>query len=283
MQRLKGSSNLEFSLSDISRDVDKISNEMKDLKLRLERAKQRRFQAHQRRIEIAKNLNEACTLRDNIFQTMNKLENEKSLVIEQKESIENELNVSKQKQEKYMRMSSLNDAFFIWYNGPFATINSFRLGSLPLKPVEWTEINAALGQAVLVVAIIALRSGIEFKKYGLVPMGSFSKVFKMEDRRTLLSLYTDGSFSLFPKRNFNAALVGFVSCIYELGEYIKSHDPTYGLPNAIDLKENTINEVSILLANDDEIWTRALKFLLSDIKWIIAWYTKHYNNHIRGI
>lgn len=59
--------------------------------------------------------------------------------------------------KKLMQMNAINDAFFIWYSGPFATINNFRLGNLPAKPVEWTEINAALGQAVLAVAVVAQR------------------------------------------------------------------------------------------------------------------------------
>jgi hypothetical protein len=81
----------------------------------------------------------------------------------------------------------------------------------------FTEINNALGQAVLAIAIIAERAHIEFKKYGLIPMGSYPKIYKVEDRRTLYCLYTDGSFSLFPKRKFNLALVGFLHCVKELG------------------------------------------------------------------
>ena len=50
---------------------------------------------------------------------------------------------------KLAQCNAINDAFHIWYAGPFATINGFRLGNLTTRPIEWTEINAALGQAVL--------------------------------------------------------------------------------------------------------------------------------------
>ena len=39
------------------------------------------------------------------------------------------------------------DAFHIWTDGAFGTINGFRLGRLPNVVVEWDEINAAFGLA----------------------------------------------------------------------------------------------------------------------------------------
>jgi hypothetical protein len=131
--------------------------------------------------------------------------------------------------QKLVQCNAVNDAFHVWYAGPFATINGFRLGTLPSRPVEWTEINAALGQAVLAIATVAARARYEFKvttrfacsallipcpgplihvapdllhtkRFGLIPHGSFPKVYNVGDRRTVFTLYTDGSaFSLFPK------------------------------------------------------------------------------------
>ena len=37
------------------------------------------------------------------------------------------------------------------HDGPFGTISGFRLGRTPEAPVEWDEINAAWGQAVLLL------------------------------------------------------------------------------------------------------------------------------------
>ena len=37
------------------------------------------------------------------------------------------------------------------HDGPFGTISSFRLGRTPEVAVEWDEINAAWGQAVLLL------------------------------------------------------------------------------------------------------------------------------------
>lgn len=177
--------------------------------------------------------------------------------------------------QKLMQYDSINDSFHIWYSGPFATINGFRLGTLPSCVIEWTEINAALGQAVLAIAIVAEKSNFEFKMYGLMPMGSFPKVYRVSDRRTIYCLYTDGSFSLFPKKRFNLALIGFLHCVEELGMHVYTQDPTLSLPYVINPLDGMINDQSILLGVDDEIWTRSLKFLLADIKWIIAWAAKY--------
>ena len=174
-------------------------------------------------------------------------------------------------------MNALNDTFFIWFNGPFATINNFRLGLLPFKNVDWAEINAALGQAALLLHIIYTRTNIPMRRYTLAPSGSFSKVIKVDDRRSF-NLYHETGFALTPKANLNRGLSGLVSVVYEIGEYILKHDPTLQLPYHINLTDNTIEKISYFWDKDDEQWTRALKFLLSDIKWILAWFTKHFNN-----
>ena len=175
-----------------------------------------------------------------------------------------------------MKLNPINDAFHIWYAGPFATINDFRLGRLPSHQLDWAETNAALGEAAAAVYTIAKMGRIQFKRYQIYPMGSFARISKVDDTRTLYNLFTDGSFSLFPKRNFNTALVGFLSCIDEIGEHVLLHDPTLQLPYKIDTHEGKINSHSISVSSaDEEQWTKALKYMLSDIKWIIAWSTKH--------
>ena len=48
-----------------------------------------------------------------------------------------------------------NDVFCIWHKGPFGTIGGFRLGRTSEEAVEWDEINAALGQTVLLLKTMA--------------------------------------------------------------------------------------------------------------------------------
>lgn len=53
-----------------------------------------------------------------------------------------------------------NDVFHIWHEGPFGTISGFRLGRTPTEAVEWGEINAAWGQAVLLLHTLAQVRGV---------------------------------------------------------------------------------------------------------------------------
>jgi hypothetical protein len=63
----------------------------------------------------------------------------------------------------------LNDTFRIWHDGPFGTISGFRLGRTPEHPVEWNEINAAWGQAVLLLHTMAQQCKLNFScKFGNV-------------------------------------------------------------------------------------------------------------------
>jgi beclin 1 len=56
----------------------------------------------------------------------------------------------------------LNDAFKIWHEGPFGTISGFRLGRTPEVVVGWEEINAAWGQAVLLLHTLAAQCQLNF-------------------------------------------------------------------------------------------------------------------------
>lgn len=124
-----------------------------------------------------------------------------------------------------------SDALFVWYSGPFATINGCRLGRLPAQPVDWSEVNAALGQATLLLTIIAGRVGYRFQRHRVVPMGSFSRVAPASDEKTTYDLYYNNR--MFAASRLNTALKVFVNCIAELGEYAQSVDQSFFWPYPI--------------------------------------------------
>lgn len=250
------------------------------LKYQIAMAKQRKQDAQQRRMQLAREQHKVRQVRDAVLSKIMSLSTESAVLKDQLSATTEECMRVAIKLQRFMQLNAINDCFYVWYNGPYGTINGFRLGNLPLKPVDWNEINAALGQGVLAIATVAAKAKYEFKRYSLSPMGSFSKIFKAEDKKTPLGLYTDGTFQLFPKRNFNAALTGFLSCIHELGEYTRTKDPTLQLPYAINVADGKIHDLTITLGADDEMWARALKFLLTDIKWVVAWACKHCNSNL---
>lgn len=74
------------------------------------------------------------------------------------------------------------------HSGQFGTINNFRLGRLPNIPVEWSEINAAWGQAALLLYSLAKKIDLTFQRYKLVPYGNHSFLESLEDKSKELPL-----------------------------------------------------------------------------------------------
>jgi len=62
------------------------------------------------------------------------------------------------------------------------------LGRLPSYPVEWSEINAAWGQTVLLLYALAKKMNFTFKDYKLVPYGNHSFIETLEDKPKELPL-----------------------------------------------------------------------------------------------
>ncbi|EQC30078.1 hypothetical protein SDRG_12139 [Saprolegnia diclina VS20] len=172
------------------------------------------------------------------------------------------------------RYNVFNDTFHIWHEGSFGTINGLRLGRLPSKPVEWAEINAALGQATLLLATVAGRANLTFARHTPVARGSYSKMLtaQSKDKRKEYPLYSDGSF--FQRQKFNQALVFFLECVDEAGVRAMREEPSLRFPYKI--YKGKIGELAISVGGNDEQWTRALKYLLTHLKWLLAWIAKRY-------
>ncbi|KAF8923939.1 autophagy protein 6 [Dissophora ornata] len=175
--------------------------------------------------------------------------------------------------EKLHKTNVYNDTFCIGHDGHFATINGFRLGRLPAQPVDWLEINAAWGQTLLLLHTIANKLNFTFKTYRLVPLGSFSRIDKIEGDRASYELYGSGEFAIgrvFLNRRFDNAMVAFLNCLQQLGDYAEQQGPKLELPYKIN--KDRIGDASIKLQfSQAETWTRALKYTLTNTKWILAY------------
>ncbi len=82
-----------------------------------------------------------------------------------------------------------DDAFSISVDGHFGTINGLRLGRTPAQTIEWSEINAALGYACLLLSTLTKRAQYKLKKYKLMPLGSFSQIAKLDDPTSMFELH----------------------------------------------------------------------------------------------
>lgn len=204
--------------------------------------------------------------------------------------------------QRLQRTNVFNDAFQISHDGSFATINNLRLGrSTGSKSVEWAEINAALGQCCLLLATIAEKLAFSFSGYELKPLGSQSSVYRVEAppanaphatkaRRTDLPLHNSGELTLNLmgfRSKFDQAMVAFLECVKQLGDFVAnttwqhsdgSAKPGPALPYLIE--KDKIGEVSVKLGGRDEDWSRAQKYMLTCLKFLLA-HTSHANGIAR--
>ena len=209
--------------------------------------------------------------------------------------------------ERLQRTNVYNDTFCIGHDGYFGTINGLRLGRLANPSVDWAEINAAWGQTALLLHTIADKLGFQFKGYRIKPMGSTSRIEKIEypsagnqqsDQRpdgpakvTTLDLFSSGDLPLnipWLHRRFDAGMVAFLECLRQLGEYVEQTPApifsrrhgsgqqtgltTSGLKLPYEIKRDKIGDASIKLGfnQNDETWTRACKYTLTCCKFLLA-------------
>ena len=129
------------------------------------------------------------------------------------------------------RVNVLNDAFRVWHDGPFGTVNGFRLGKLPSIPVEWDEINAGFGMACSLLHTIARLRRVKFTAYTLRPVGSFSKV---EDAKGhAYELY--GPVNILSSHRYDKAMVGFITCLKEFAAHCAECDVRNGVTPPFEL------------------------------------------------
>ena len=218
--------------------------------------------------------------------------------------------------ERLQRTNVYNDTFCISHDGHFGTINGLRLGRLaPPHGVEWAEINAAWGGAALLLVTVAERLGFSFRGYVVRPMGSTSRIDRIDypqatahgsaasstvtgrtagqagsqpqqqqPKITTLELFSSGDLPLGRQilhRRFNEAMVAFLDCLQQLGEFIEQGDPRSqrgargrgegGLRLPYPIEKDRIGGLSIKLGvGPDEAWTSACKYTLTCCKFLLA-------------
>jgi beclin 1 len=73
----------------------------------------------------------------------------------------------------------------------------------------------------------------------------------------------------FLNRRFDHAMVAVLNCLKQLTDYAEEKDNTLRLPYRIT--KDKIGELSIRIQfNQDETWTKALKYMLTNMKWILV-------------
>lgn len=209
---------------------------------------------------------------------------------DENESLLNQLQHDTKLLEALQRTNVYNDSFCIDHDGPFGTINGLRLGKLPDHSVEWPEINAAWGLCVLLLTVVAEKLNYTFHGYRPVPLGSTSKIEKIEypandqsrtgkPKVSQLDLYCNSDLPLglgFLHRGFDNAMVAFLECLRQLGDYVEQ-SPYVGasglsrkLPYKVTKDKIGDNSIKLGTFNQEEAWTKACKYTLTCCKFLLA-------------
>ncbi|XP_063210341.1 beclin-1 isoform X2 [Chroicocephalus ridibundus] len=153
-------------------------------------------------------------------------------------------------------------------------------------PVEWNEINAAWGQTVLLLHALANKMGLKFQRYRLVPYGNHSYLESLTDKSKELPLYCSGGLRFFWDNKFDHAMVAFLDCVQQFKEEVEKGETRFCLPYRMDVEKGKIEDTggsggsySIKTQfNSEEQWTKALKFMLTNLKWGLAWVSSQFYN-----
>ena len=166
--------------------------------------------------------------------------------------------------------------------------------------VSWPEINSSLAMAALLLVTLQQKpnSGFIFRTHEIIPMGKHTKIGVRQPNGKPSILYNlcydedsfVGTFLQMGRyRNFNTALSGLFMCLREAAEAASERDKAIVLPHPIQ-----VNGVEIMIGGlpitygvtgrisvtnnsvpDGEQWTRAMKYFLTDLKWLVTYTTKH--------
>ena len=187
----------------------------------------------------------------------------------ERDCVNNQYDHDSRQLERLRRANVYNDVFSIGHDGFFGTINGLRLGRLPDRPVDWSEINAAWGDTCLLVATVAEKLNYVFKGYELFPMGSSSRIRQYKAPRG----------GLFPS-DFDTAMIAFLECLRQLILHAE-HTP-FQLPDgstidcpriAYKIEKDKIGDNSIKLSGlgkQEESFTKACKLTLICCKFLLA-------------
>ena len=190
-------------------------------------------------------------------------------------SVRNQLDYAREQLTRLRKTNVFNATFHIWHSGYFGTINGFRLGRLPNDPVDWNEINAAWGQTVLLLHSLANKINLKFDRYRLVPYGNYSYIESLSDKTKELPLYGSGGIKFLWESKFDSAMVAFLDCLQQF-EAKERNRKGFSLP--YKMEKGRLEDMSTGASfsiktqfNSEEQWTKALKFMLTNLKWMLAW------------
>ncbi|GLJ50760.1 hypothetical protein SUGI_1081180 [Cryptomeria japonica] len=273
-----------LSESDFLREKAKIEDEEKKLEAAIKEVEKQNMDVSNQLQELEIKSKRFEELEERFWHGFNNFRLELINHQEDRDAILAKIEVTETQLEQLKQTNVLNDAFHIWHDGDFGTINNFRLGRLPKIPVEWDEINAAWGQACLLLHTMAVYCGCKLP-YRIIPMGSYPRM--ADSKNNIYELY--GPVNLFWSTRYDKAMTFFLACLKEFENYANAKDRAANV--ALDkcvkfpyrIENDKVENYTITQSfNKHENWTKALKYMLCDLKWALYWFISNFGFHSPG-
>ncbi|XP_040379563.1 beclin-1-like protein isoform X2 [Oryza brachyantha] len=276
LQQLEQKSYNILSDASFQKEKQKIEDEEEKLKAAIEEAEKQysEISSEMKNLEIKSK--EFEELEERYWHEFNSFQFQLTSHQEERDTVLAKIEVSNVHLELLKRTNVLNDAFYISHDGVIGTINNFRLGRLPNVQVEWDEINAAWGQAALLLHTMAQYFAPKFQyQIKIHPMGSYPRVTDINNNTYELF----GPVNLFWSTRFDKAMTWFLTCLQDFAEFAISLDKENNVPPDKSLKlpykidGDKVGSHTIFLSfNKLENWTKALKYTLCNLKWVLFWF-----------
>ncbi|PWA61220.1 Beclin family [Artemisia annua] len=281
LQRLEGEPRNMLSEADFLREKLKIEEEERKLEAAIKETEKQCSEVTSELKELEIKSNRFKELEERYWHEFNNFQFQLISHQEERDAILAKIEVSQAHLELLKKTNVLNDAFPIWYDGEFGTINNFRLGRLPKIPVEWDEINAAWGQACLLLHTMAQYFRPKFQyKIKILPMGSYPRI--MDSSNNTYELF--GPVNLFWSTRYDKAMTLFLACLKDFAEFANSKDKENNIPQEkcfklpYKIENDKVESYSITQSfNKQENWTKALKYTLCNLKWALYWFVGNTN------
>eukprot|EP00210_Caulerpa_lentillifera_P004231 g4036.t1 len=264
-----------LSADEFEAQLQKAEEEFASETEKLERVERELLEAEYKIEQLNSVSRELDELEESYWHTFNDFSLNTQYHMDDKAALMNKINSTAEKLDSLRQTNVFMDVFRIDHDGPFGTISGFRLGKTPDISVDWDEINAAWGQAVLLLYTMANLCNFTFSNYKLVPMGSKPKIIEgTGPDRKVHELY--GPVSKVWGFHYNKAMCCFLACLKEFAEFAHAEDLNQGQDEAFELpfslEGDKVDGTTIRLSvNQDVRWTKALKFMLADLLACMKW------------
>ncbi|KDP28495.1 hypothetical protein JCGZ_14266 [Jatropha curcas] len=281
LQRLEGEARDVLSEADFLKEKLKIEEEERKLEASIEEIEKQNAEVNAELKELELKSVRFKELEERYWQEFNNFQFQLISHQEERDAILAKIEVSQAHLELLKKTNVLNDAFPIHHDGEFGTINNFRLGRLPKIPVEWDEINAAWGQACLLLHTMCQYFKPKFQyRIKMVPMGSYPRI--MDTNNGVYELF--GPVNLFWSTRYDKAMTLFLTCLKDFAEFAYLKDQENNIPPEkrfklpYKIENDKVENHSITQSfNKQENWTKALKYTLCNLKWALYWFIGNTN------